>query len=120
MPNPLYDLKQVFALVKDQRCRIATHDAVRDIDELGLSQAEAKKLILSLLPEDHRKVMPDCGTNFGDVDCDDYIMWIDAENVCRVANGQGTKVYIKLGISATRSDGTQCLVVSFHESKIFP
>jgi hypothetical protein len=114
---PLYQLGSVCELIKKGMIRLATSDCVNDVHALDLDRQAVGVLIQQLTTSHFRKVYGPCDTSFGTFDADDYIAWIDVDSRTIVGEDDGLKVYIKISIAQTNSDGTQLLVVSFHPSR---
>lgn len=115
--NSLEDIKY---LVEQDAWVYATRSCAKEVLELGLTQEQAKNIILALRPQPLREGgdfvkewKGKATTDFGDIDADVYYIWFNEEEQRRCRPYMGQRFYVKLGIH-TDVDGDVCLVVSLH------
>jgi hypothetical protein len=110
--NPFNKLR---TLIRDGRWHLATPDCRTDVLGLGLTVAQAGGLLLRLRGDDYKGTFGPCDTDFGRMQGDYFLMWVDTDRAVRCLPGEGVEVYIKLGIGSD-AFGEACLVASFHRS----
>lgn len=109
----LHDLEDIKSLVREDAWALATRTCSQNASSLGLLRADVAKMLLALMPQDHRKEYGPAASDYGEIQTDDYKLWYDDEQEVRCRSGLGNCFYIKLGVHSN-DEGECCLVVSFH------
>lgn len=115
--TPLYALRDVRTLVLKGQFQLATQKCRSQSRGLGLTKSDVGKLLCQLQTQHFLSVYGLAECDFGTYPADDYLAWIDVDNIAIVDPGEGVKVYIKFAVALTPANGEQVLAVSFHKAE---